>query len=82
MGARKPCWCLVVVAALGCSGPASPASQGESCFRAEDCKLGLVCVERVCSSDLTPIAPEGAAAGGAEPEPEASETMSAVDAGP
>jgi hypothetical protein len=81
MGGRKPWWCCVAVGALGCSGPAAPASEGEDCFRAEDCRLGLVCVERVCSSDLTPIAPEGAAAGG-EPEPESADPLPASDAGP
>jgi hypothetical protein len=81
MGARKLWWCCVVSGALGCSGPASPASEGESCFRAEDCNLGLVCVERVCSSDLTPIAPEGAAAGNGEAE-SGSEASPVGDAGP
>lgn len=79
MGARKHWWGWIVVAALGCSGPASPAAAGESCFRAEDCSLGLVCIERVCSSDLTPIAPEGAAAGAGDDEGEARDEAEAQD---
>jgi hypothetical protein len=82
MGGRKLCWWCVLIGALGCSGPASPANEGESCFRAEDCKLGLVCVQRLCSSDLTPIAPEGAAADGDEPAGEPSEADPQGDAGP
>ncbi len=83
MGVRKHWWCYVVVGALGCSGPAAPAAAGERCFRAEDCVVGLVCIERVCSSDLTPIAPEGAAAGSGDEQAEAeSEAAPAGDAGP
>jgi hypothetical protein len=83
MGVRKHWWCCLVVGALGCSGPASPAAAGESCFRAEDCAVGLVCIERACSSDLTPIAPEGAAAGGDDEAPAGEgEDAPAADAGP
>jgi hypothetical protein len=83
MGVRQHWWCCFVVGALGCSGPASPAAAGERCFRAEDCHVGLVCIERVCSSDLTLIAPEGAAAGGGDEQTEVeNETVPASDAGP
>ena len=81
MGVRRYWWCYFVSGALGCSGPASPAAAGDSCFRAEDCQVGLVCIERVCSSDLTSIAPEGAAAGAGD-EQSAGETSPAGDAGP
>jgi hypothetical protein len=57
---------LVCVAAswallLRCSGPADPRGPNEACFRALDCQGGLVCVEGRCTSDVTPIVPEGAA---------------------
>ena len=72
-----------VLAVFACSGPATPASEGEACFRAEDCQLGLVCVERFCSGDLTPIVPEGA--GQADPqadrEADSEEALEASDAG-
>jgi len=45
---------------LACSGPKAPGDEGDGCFRAEDCQLGLVCVERLCTSDLSPLVPEGA----------------------
>lgn len=48
----------------GCSGSPSSAGPNEACFRALDCRDGLVCVEGVCTTDITPIVP---ASGGAAP---------------
>lgn len=82
MGVRQHWWFCFVIGALGCSGPASPAAAGERCFRAEDCAAGLVCIERACSSDLTPIAPESAAASAADERQDAeNEPAPAGDAG-
>jgi hypothetical protein len=47
---------------LGCSGTPEPKAENYACFRALDCQAGLVCVEGRCTSDLTPIVPEGTAA--------------------
>jgi len=67
-----------MVSALGllsCSGTAAPKAENHACFRALDCRAGLVCVEGRCTSDLTPIvpevtavAPDPAAGGDAGPE--------------
>jgi hypothetical protein len=84
-GRQRWAWSLAL-AIWSCSGPAEPVGEGQRCFRAEDCDLGLVCIERVCSSDLTPIVPEGAgmmagaAGAGAEMPPAAG--PGAADAGP
>ena len=54
--------------ALSCGGPAKEAAAGESCFRSTECQAGLVCIDRVCTADLTTIDihPDAAtAAGGA-----------------
>src|SRR5437868_13154260 len=54
--------------ALSRGGPANEAGAGENCFRSTECKAGLVCIDRVCTSDLTTIDihPDAAtAAGGA-----------------
>jgi hypothetical protein len=51
-----------------CGGPAKEGGVGAACFRANECQAGLVCVDRVCTNDLTSINihPEGGAgAGGA-----------------
>jgi hypothetical protein len=65
---------LAVTTAWGggaaCSG-APPAGPNEGCFRALDCREGLVCVEGRCTTDITPIVPasEGAAPpSGASPD--------------
>lgn len=51
---------LAVTAAWGviaaCSGSPS-AGPNEACFRALDCRDGLVCVEGLCTTDITPIVP-------------------------
>jgi hypothetical protein len=47
---------------LGCSGSPEPKAENHACFRALDCRAGLVCVEGRCTADLTPIVPEGMAA--------------------
>ncbi len=44
----------------GCSGSASPGGPNQACFRALDCRGGLVCVEGRCSADISSIVPEGA----------------------
>jgi hypothetical protein len=51
---------LLVVAA--CGGPQALAEAGDTCFRDDECVAGLICVapeegsiERVCSSDPTPL---------------------------
>jgi hypothetical protein len=46
-----------------CGGPAKEGGPGAACFRADECQAGLVCVDRVCSNDLTTIDihPEGGA---------------------
>src|SRR5215468_9549653 len=59
--------------AVSCGGPANEAAAGESCFRSTECQAGLVCIDRVCTNDLTTIdihpdaatAADGAASGGA-----------------
>ncbi len=56
-----------------CSGSAEPAGPDEACFRALDCQTGLVCVEGVCTNDISAIVPEGAGAP-AEPTPEETTT--------
>src|SRR5258705_13721778 len=51
-----------------CGGPAKEGGVGAACFRANECQAGLVCIDRVCTNDLTSINihPEGGAgAGGA-----------------
>jgi hypothetical protein len=51
-----------------CGGPAKEGGPGAACFRATECQAGLVCVDRVCTNDLTSInirAEGGAGAGGA-----------------
>jgi hypothetical protein len=61
----------------GCSGRAEPAGPNEACFRALDCQPGLVCVEGRCTSDISPLVPEGA---GATPQPQP-EPQPSADAG-
>ena len=58
--------------AVACAGRADPNGAGGECFRAQDCQEGLICVEGVCTSDLSGIVStvEGPAAGGETPEPE------------
>jgi hypothetical protein len=55
----RPCLILSFAAALGCSGSAPAGDEGSPCFRALDCRGGLICVEGECSADLTPVIPEG-----------------------
>lgn len=50
----------------GCSGSPSTGGPNEACFRALDCRDGLVCVEGRCTTDIAPIVPAG---GGAAPPP-------------
>jgi hypothetical protein len=45
-----------------CSGSAEPAGPSRACFRALDCEDGLVCIEGRCTSDISPIVPEGSGA--------------------
>src|SRR5262245_51114680 len=44
---------LLVPAA--CGGPQEAVGKGESCFRADDCAAGLVCINGVCDDDLSKI---------------------------
>jgi hypothetical protein len=44
-----------VVATVHCGGPAKEGAQGAECFRAEECAAGLVCIDKVCTSDLTSV---------------------------
>ena len=60
----------------GCSGSPSSAGPNEACFRALDCREGLVCVEGLCTTDITPIVP---ASGGAAPPSGAGADGGAVD---
>jgi hypothetical protein len=53
-------WAVVAYLAAGCSGPAEPVGPNQPCFRALDCEDGLVCVQGRCTSDISPIVPEGA----------------------
>jgi hypothetical protein len=47
-------WSLLAVAlALGCSGAKERAQAGGSCFRADDCEYGLVCIQATCTNDLS-----------------------------
>ncbi len=75
MASRK--WISLVLwgAGLGslmrCSGSASPLGPNEACFRALDCKNGLVCVQGRCTSDITSIVPEGAGEAPAATSPDA-----------
>jgi hypothetical protein len=55
-----------------CASSAEPLAENRACFRALDCQEGLVCVLGRCTSDITPIVPEGAGAA-AEPPPEPAE---------
>ncbi|MBE7480886.1 MAG: hypothetical protein HS104_13010 [Polyangiaceae bacterium] len=38
-----------------CGGPQEQAGLGGECYRADDCQTGLVCINGVCSNDLTGI---------------------------
>jgi hypothetical protein len=51
-------WLLwALPAGLGaCGGPADARGQGGACFRANECAPGLVCIERVCTSDVSSVA--------------------------
>lgn len=49
-------------ALLACAGTAEPKPENHACFRALECRAGLVCVEGRCTADLTPIVPEVSAA--------------------
>ena len=67
---------------LGCSGPAKPVAENHACFRALDCQDGLVCVLGRCTTDISPIVPEGAgAAVEPEPGPEPESPTPSADAG-
>ena len=46
---------IVALAAGACGGPQTPGSAGDTCYRAADCALGLVCIENSCSNDLKRI---------------------------
>lgn len=48
----------------GCSGSPSQGGPNEACFRALDCRDGLVCIDGRCTTDIAPIVPES---GGAAP---------------
>jgi len=47
---------------LACSGTPEPKAENHACFRALDCRVGLVCVEGRCTADLTPIVPDASTA--------------------
>lgn len=68
--------CLGVFAA--CGGPAGLGSRGEQCFRTNDCREGLVCVEHRCTNDLSDI--EGSY-GGPPMDPGAGGAAPAADSG-
>ena len=70
--------CLLAVGA--CAGSAEPAAADQACFRALDCQTGLVCVEGICTNDISPIVPEGAGVAPA-PEDDAPEDAQTGDAG-
>jgi hypothetical protein len=40
---------------FACGGPQPLGKSGEPCVRAADCAPGLVCVEGLCSSDLSDL---------------------------
>lgn len=44
-----------LVGAMHCGGPAKEGQSGAECFRAEECAAGLVCIDKVCTSDLTSV---------------------------
>jgi len=44
-----------IVGAMHCGGPAKEGGSGAECFRAEECAAGLVCIDKVCTSDLTSV---------------------------
>ena len=51
------CLLLALPHGLGaCGGPADARGQGGACFRANECAPGLVCIERVCTSDVSSVA--------------------------
>lgn len=62
---------LAVALVAACGGTPAPKAENHACFRALDCQAGLVCVEGRCTADLTPIVPEGSAAGPAPAAPSA-----------
>jgi hypothetical protein len=35
-----------------CGGDAAPGDKGDDCFRAQDCREGLVCIELLCSDQV------------------------------
>jgi hypothetical protein len=48
----------LLLAAAGCGGPQEQGDQGATCFRDDECALGLVCAavgngERTCTSNVT-----------------------------
>jgi hypothetical protein len=43
------------VSGTSCGGPAGSAGENGTCFHADDCQAGLVCIERKCTSDLSSI---------------------------
>jgi hypothetical protein len=46
------CWVLSTGA---CGGPADAVGRGAACFRATECSAGLVCIDRVCTNDLSSV---------------------------
>ena len=51
---------MIVATLAGCGGPAEPAVEGATCFRAKDCQPGLICLEFRCTSNIESLVPEGA----------------------
>lgn len=79
LSARAACALLassfLTASLAACAGTPEPKAENHACFRALDCRAGLVCVDGRCTADLTPIVPEVTAG---TPAPEAP----AADAGP
>lgn len=51
---------LLTWALFGCEGSADPAGEGVPCYRAQECSRGLICLQGVCTSDVSSSVPEGA----------------------
>jgi hypothetical protein len=68
---------------MRCGGPKAPGAENVACFRANDCRDGVVCVEGRCTSDIAPIVPQGAgtSAGGSGAMPSVGADPAAADAG-
>jgi hypothetical protein len=54
--ARAVALLVAMTAGAGaCGGPAKEGGAGAACFRVTECQAGLVCVDHVCTNDLTSI---------------------------